>query len=94
MTNALEEAIRATYDGLAASHAEFCACQQCKDDVLTLALNHARPRYVTSNTLGAALTRVALSQDAAKAELAVIVFGAMRKVAEDPRHNAPPAGVA
>src|SRR5207253_3089662 len=91
MTNALEEAIRATYAGLIASNAEFCSCEQCRADVLTLALNHARPRYVTSNTLGAAVTRVALSQDASKGELAVIVYGAMRKVAEDPRHSSPPA---
>jgi competence protein ComFB len=91
MTNALEEAIRTTYNGLIASNASFCACQQCRDDVMTLALNHARPRYVTSNTLGAAVTRVALSQDASKAELAVIVYGAMKKIAEDPRHSSPPA---
>ena len=94
MTNALEEAVLAIYTSLAASNAEFCSCEQCRGDVMTLALNHARPRYVTSNTLGAAVTRVALSQDASKAELAVIVYSAMRKVAVEPRHLRPPATTA
>ena len=86
MTNALEEAVRATYASLMRPGTEFCSCAQCSDDVITLALNHARPRYVTANSLGAAVTRVALSQDSAKAELAVLVYSAMRTVAEKPRH--------
>jgi competence protein ComFB len=87
VTDVLEESVRATYDNLRAAHAEFCSCERCQDDVMTLAMSHARPRYLSTTALGAAVTRVTLSQDAAKAELAVIVFGAMRKVAESPRHS-------
>ena len=85
MINALEELVRDTYEQLAATHREFCTCAQCRDDVLTLAMNQARPRYVVGDPLGAAVTRVALSQDSARAEIAVIVFDAMRKVAAKPR---------
>ena len=87
MINALEELVRDTYEQLSATHKEFCSCAKCRDDVLTLAMNHARPRYVVGDPLGAAITRVALSQDSAKAEIAVIVYDAMRKVAGRPRNS-------
>lgn len=87
MKNALEELVRTTHEQLLQKYSEFCACARCKDDVTLLALNQARPRYVVGDPLGAAVTRVALSQDSAKAEIAVLVYDAMRKVAERPRHT-------
>ena len=48
---------------------------------MLLAMNNARPRYVGEAPLGAAVTRVALAQDGAKAEIAVLVMEAMKKVA-------------
>ena len=86
MINALEEVIREVYGSLRESHPDFCACERCQDDVLTLALNQTRPRYVQSDGLGAAVTRVQLSTDAARTEITVIVFDAMRRVASNPRH--------
>jgi competence protein ComFB len=87
MINALEEVVRATHDQLLQKYTQYCSCARCRDDVALLALNQAKPRYVVGDPLGAAVTRVALSQDSAKAEMAVLVFDAMRKVAERPRHT-------
>ena len=86
MINALEEVIRAEYASLRANNPQFCACAKCQDDVLTLALNQVRPRYVQQDGLGAAVTRVALATDSARTEIIVIVFDAMRRVATKPRH--------
>lgn len=86
MINALEEVIRSVYDSLREANPEYCACEKCQDDVLTLALNQTRPRYVQSEGVGAAVTRVALATDAARTEITVIVFDAMRRVAANPRH--------
>lgn len=87
MRNVLEDAIRRVYASLRGAHPEFCACAQCESDVLTMALNHTKPRYVSDNPpLGAAVTNAMLAQDASRAELTVIVFEAMRKVAASPRH--------
>lgn len=86
MINALEEVIREVYTSLQHTHPEFCTCERCQDDVLTLALNQTRPRYVQSDGLGAAVTRVALATDAARTEITVVVFDAMRRVALNPRH--------
>jgi competence protein ComFB len=86
--NALEEAIRASYESLRPLHPELCSCDRCRDDVLTFALNQARPRYIVGDALGSAVTRVTLSKDQAQAEVAVIVLEAMQKVARTPHHNA------
>jgi competence protein ComFB len=86
MKNALEEVIRDVYGSLRDQHPQFCACERCQDDVMTYALNQTRPRYVQSDGLGAAVTRVALATDAARTEITVIVFDAMRRVAANPRH--------
>ena len=87
MKNALEGAMRSIYAELRAKHSQFCDCTQCQDDVLSLALNHSKPRYVSGNPpLGAVVTGVQLSYDQTRAELTVIVFDAMRRVAASPRH--------
>lgn len=87
MINALEEVIRDVYGSLRKENAGYCDCERCQDDVLTYALNQTRPRYVQSEGLGAAVTRVALATDAARTEITVVVFDAMRRVAANPRHQ-------
>jgi competence protein ComFB len=87
MKNALEELVAEVYQQLMARHTEFCSCQRCHDDVIAQALNKARPRYIGGSPIGAAVTRVSLSGDQAKAEIAVLVFEAMRHVNQNPRHG-------
>jgi competence protein ComFB len=87
--NALEEAVGQAYDELRPVHPELCGCDRCRADVMTYALNQARPRYVVGDALGSAVTRVTLSRDQAKAELAVIVLDAMIRVARKPHHGGP-----
>jgi competence protein ComFB len=87
LINALEEAVEQVYGELKPIHPELCGCDRCKADVLTFALNQARPRYVVGDPLGSTVTRVTLSRDQAKAELAVIVLDAMMRVARQPHHS-------
>lgn len=87
MINALEEAVERTYTSLLETNATFCRCERCRDDAIALALNHARPRYVTGTRLGNAVTRVELAQEGSRAEIIVVVFDAMRKVSLSPRHD-------
>jgi hypothetical protein len=87
MKNALEESVDHVFAELRQRDATFCTCAQCHDDVVTRALNQARPRYISSSPVGSAVTRVALSHEQAKAEIAVLVYDAMRLVREHPRHG-------
>ena len=87
MKNRLESVIEEIYADLRTQNPEFCACELCRSDVLAFALNHSRPRYSGGTTTGQALISVDLQKDQTRAELAVIVLDAMRRVAAMPRHG-------
>ena len=87
MKNALEEMVFEVYTQLKQRHAEYCSCERCHDDVIAQALNKARPRYIGGSPIGAAVTRVSLAGDQARAEIAVLVLDAMRRVNQNPRHG-------
>ncbi|MEW5917735.1 MAG: late competence development ComFB family protein [Gemmatimonadota bacterium] len=85
MINAIEEVVREVYQQVREREAGYCACPQCKDDVIRHTMNHLRPRYV-GTTVGSAVTRVALTLEQARAEVAVVVLDAMKRVAKNPMH--------
>ena len=91
MTNALEKVVSEVFTQISESDARFCHCVQCRDDVIARTLNHARPRYIGGSLIGSAVTRVALSHEQVRAEVAVLVLDAMRLVAAKPRHADPVA---
>ena len=86
MTNALEKVVAEVVERLSQGDARFCHCAQCRDDVIARALNNARPRYIGGSLIGSAVTRVALSHEQVRAEVAVLVLDAMRLVSANPRH--------
>ena len=85
--NALEESVYEVFYRLRDMEAGYCHCPHCQDDVITHALNHAKPRYISGAAVGAAVTRVSLTRDQAQAEVAVLVLEAMRRVQRNPRHG-------
>lgn len=87
MQNVLEESVHEVFFRLRDLEAGYCHCSKCQDDVITHALNHARPRYISGSGVGSAVTRVALTRDQAQAEVAVLVLEAMRRVQRNPRHG-------
>ena len=87
MQNVLEESVHEVFYRLRDLEAGYFHCAKCQDDVITHALNHARPRYISGNGVGSAVTRVALTRDQAQAEVAVLVLEAMRRVQRNPRHG-------
>jgi len=87
MQNVLEESVFEVFLRLRDQEAGYCHCPHCQDDVITHALNNARPRYISGQGIGSAVTRVKLSRDQAQAEVAVIVLEAMRRVQRNPRHG-------
>ena len=86
MRTPLERVVRELHATLVSQHAEFCSCEQCTDDVAAMVMNQTRPRYTTTG-LGWAVEAASLDTDQARAELSVLVFDAMRRVAEQPRHG-------
>src|SRR5690348_3616045 len=85
MKSPLERVVRDVHAQLTETHAEFCSCEQCADDVVALVMNQTKPRYTTTG-LGWAIEAADLDTDQVRAELSVLVFEAMHRVAEQPRH--------
>ena len=85
MRSPLERAVREVHAKLATTHSDFCSCEQCADDVVALVMNQTRPRYTTTG-LGWAIEAADLDTDQVRAQLSVLVFDAMHRVAEQPRH--------
>ena len=88
MKSPLERAVREIHVKLTETHPEFCSCAHCADDVAALVMNQTRPRYTTTG-LGWAVENADLDSDQSRAALSVLVFDAMRRVAQQPRHPAP-----
>ena len=86
MRTPLERVVRELHASLAAQHPEFCSCEQCTDDVAAMVMNQTRPRFTTTG-LGWAVEAASLETDQVRAELSVLVFDAMQRVAEQPRHG-------
>ena len=88
MINVIEDVVRQTYGELRdRKPGEFCSCQQCQDDVVALALNHLRSRYIVGSPIGNAVTRVLLEQDSERAEIVVADYSAMSKVGANPHRQ-------
>jgi hypothetical protein len=85
MKSPLERAVRDVHVKLTEQQTEFCACEQCADDVVAMVMNQIRPRYTTTG-LGYAVEAADLDTDQVRAQLSVLVFDAMHRVAEQPRH--------
>ncbi len=93
MKNLLEDAIAEVYTRVSPQVANFCGCAKCRDDAMSLALNHVRPRYATGDPpRGAVLSRIELQSERGQAELISVVMDAVQHVASRPRHQTPPLG--
>ena len=93
MKNLLEDAIAEVYKQVSPQVANFCGCAKCRDDAISLALNHVRPRYVTGDPpRGAVLSRLEIQSENGQAQLISVVMDAVQQVASRPRHPTPPLG--
>jgi competence protein ComFB len=82
--NLVEDHVLNAYDTLRPHFPAFCACDLCRDDVLTFALNRLPPRYV-SRREGSVVTEVSLEKEQSRAAIEVVVMEALRKISVAPR---------
>ena len=86
MKNLLEDTVVGIYDDLVAKMPAVCDCASCKEDALAYVLNKTRPRYSGGTDTGMALIALDLQKDQTRAQLAVVVLDAIKRVAANPRH--------
>ncbi|MEP7067204.1 MAG: late competence development ComFB family protein [Gemmatimonadota bacterium] len=86
MKNLLEDTVAGIYEDLLAKMPAVCGCASCREDALAYVLNKTRPRYSGGTDTGMALIALDLQKDQTRAQLAVIVLDAIKRVGANPRH--------
>jgi competence protein ComFB len=87
LTNFMEHVVTDYVDEVLAEENEFCDCPRCRLDVIAIALNDVKPKYVVT-TKGYAYARMGELQAQFKADTIVAVSRALKIVKAHPRHEA------
>lgn len=83
--NVMETLVEAKVDRLWKNHTG-CTCDQCRDDVIALALNNLPPQYVVSHA-GALFVKIAQLENTREVEITRQVAAAMKVIGESPHHG-------
>jgi competence protein ComFB len=84
--NFMEGVVMAYVDEVIADDPDFCDCPRCRLDVLAIALNDVKPKYVVT-TKGLAYARMGELQAQFRADTIVAVTRAIKIVKAHPRHD-------
>ena len=84
--NIMESFVLDKVDSVLATKPDICVCEKCRDDILALALNRLKPRYVASR-MGDLLTRTELLDSKLRTAIVVNIAEAAEIVLKNPRHE-------
>ena len=84
--NVMEQMVDEKLEELLAK-SDCCKCKQCVDDMRAIALNHLKPKYVSTDA-GVLYTRVAASMEKqSNMDINVAVYNAIDIVSANPHHD-------
>jgi competence protein ComFB len=83
--NVMEEYVQQTLNEVWDS-LDCCKCDQCKTDIMSLALNQLKPHYV-STELGKAFVKVNTMSSQFEIDILTAIYEAAKIVKENPRHG-------
>jgi len=85
LVNFMEDVVASYMDEVLGKDKSFCGCPRCRLDVIAIALNDVRPKYVVT-TKGYAYARMGELQAQFRADTIVAVTRALKIVNKSPRH--------
>lgn len=83
--NYMEEIVVKYLEQILLKYENICKCDECKDDMVALALNHLEPLYVTS-TEGSAYAKLKALESQHKVDIIAELTNAVGKVSSN-AHN-------
>lgn len=86
LKNVMEDLVSEYADEAIAGDPNFCKCQRCRLDVVAIALNDLKPKYVVTRK-GYAYAKVSELQAQFRTDIIVAVNKAMSQVRNSPRHG-------
>lgn len=86
LKNIMEDDVEYQLNQLLPTMPNICACEQCRLDMATYALNRLKPNYVRTNT-GALFHKLNTSSTQAKTEILTAVVTAINTIGAHPHHD-------
>lgn len=74
------------FESQAKVNPDLCNCPRCREDVMAIALNRLKPRYVARDE-GEIYTKVSYDQVGGKAEVVAALMHGFGLVSRNPRHK-------
>jgi competence protein ComFB len=81
----MESVVASYVDEVIETDKSFCGCPRCRLDVVAIALNAVKPKYVVT-TKGFAYARMSQLQAQFRADTVIAVTKALKTVKEHPLH--------
>lgn len=85
LENVMEEIITKRVEDIWDCESVKCKCDKCKQDVISLTLNHVKPRYVSSPE-GRIYVMSEVQNGPQNEEINTLIEEAVQKVGENPKH--------
>lgn len=86
LKNIMEDAVEYQLNKLLPTMPEVCSCENCKQDMMSYALNRLSPQYVRTDT-GALYQKLNNYQPQAEVEILTTVMSAISKIGSHPQHD-------
>ncbi len=86
LKNIMEDDVEYQLNQLLPTMPDICACEKCRLDMATYALNRLKPNYVRTNT-GALFHKLNTSSTQAQTEILTDVVTAINTIGAHPHHD-------
>ena len=84
--NYMEVVVEEKMDEVLAQYPDCCKCETCRHDIAVIALNHLRPRYVSTEK-GKIFARIQEMNSQSEVEVIQELIQAVEKVRAHPHHE-------
>lgn len=84
--NYMEVIVEEKMDEILSKYPSCCKCEQCRHDIAVIALNHLRPRYVSTEK-GQIFARIEEMNSRSEVEVIRQLIQAVETVMAHPRHT-------
>ena len=85
--NLLEKVVEDEIEEILAEKEDVCGCEQCRNDILALALSNLKPRYAGSEEGKVILESTDISSEQTRMDIFKEVLKAIEKVKKTPHHD-------
>ena len=86
LNNQMEALVLENLDSVLAQYPDCCKCEQCRQDIVIIALNHLPPKYVSSHK-GCVFAKIGAMSVEGKIEIVEQIAKAVEIVKRNPHHG-------